>query len=199
MDILNVLLCGVGGQGILTCGRVMALAALEAGLDVKMSEVHGMAQRGGNVDTHVRIGPCVHSALIPRGGAHVLVAFEKLEALRYLDHLRSDGVAYVCPTEIHPLSLSLKRGEGYLADLDDVLQARAPRLVWVDAPRVAAQLGEARMLNLIVLGAVSGRLPLQPAHWEAAIRERFPERLHGACLEAFQKGVELVAHVPRAA
>ncbi len=95
MDITNVMFAGVGGQGILTSGRLLALAALHAGLDVKMSEVHGMSQRGGNVDTHVRIGPEVPSSLIPKGGAHFLVSFEKLEALRYLDYLRPDGVAFV--------------------------------------------------------------------------------------------------------
>src|SRR5512137_1604777 len=107
MEITNILFAGVGGQGILTSSRVLALAALHAGLDVKMSEVHGMAQRGGNVDTHVRVGKEVPSCLIPKGGAQFLVAFEKLEALRYMDYLYPQGVAYVCPLEIPPLTQSL--------------------------------------------------------------------------------------------
>ena len=93
--ITNVLLSGVGGQGILTASRLLALAAPHHGLDVKMSEVHGMSQRGGNVDTHVRIGPEVPSSLIPKGGADFLVSFEKLEALRDVDRLLEEKAPHL--------------------------------------------------------------------------------------------------------
>ena len=193
MEITNILFAGVGGQGILTSSRVLALAALHAGLDVKMSEVHGMAQRGGNVDTHVRVGTQVPSCLIPKGGAHFLVAFEKLEALRYLDYLRPDGVAFVCPLEIPPLTQSLKKGAGYLKDIDGILTAKAPELHWVDAVNMARSVGDLRMVNLILLGALSRRLPISDEDWKAAIRERFPAKVHDACLKAFQMGVQNVA------
>ncbi len=88
MKITNIMLSGVGGQGILTSGRILALAAIDAGLDVKMSEVHGMSQRGGNVDSHIRIGEKVPSSLIPKGGADYLISFEMMEALRYMDYLK---------------------------------------------------------------------------------------------------------------
>lgn len=192
MEITNILFAGVGGQGILTSSRVLALAALHAGLDVKMSEVHGMAQRGGNVDTHVRLGPQVPSCLIPKGGAHFLVAFEKLEALRYLDYLRPDGAAFVCPLEIPPLAQSLKKGAGYLKDIDGILTAKAPELHWVDAVNIARSAGDLRMVNLILLGALSSRLPMSDEDWKAAIRERFPAKVQDACLKAFQMGVEHV-------
>jgi len=189
MEITNVMLSGVGGQGILTSGRVIALAALQAGLDVKMSEVHGMSQRGGNVDTHVRIGPVVPASLIPKGGAHFLVSFEKMEALRYLDFLRPDGVAFVSRHEISPLSQNLKEDSGYVADIDKKLAKKAPTLVWVDAVEIAKELGDLRMTNVILLGALSNRLTaLTAEHWEAAIRERFAKKAQDACLEAFRRG-----------
>jgi len=194
MEITNVLLSGVGGQGILTSGRLLALAALAAGLDVKMSEVHGMSQRGGNVDTHVRLGRVVPSPLIPRGGAHFLVSFEKLEALRYLDFLRADGVAFVNRLEIPPLATSLKEGASYVKDIDAVLEAKAPTLVWVDGSALARELGDARMVNVILLGALATRLTLlAPGHWEAAVRERFGPKLQATVLSAFKRGMDYAA------
>lgn len=193
MDVFNILFCGIGGQGIVTSSRILALASMHAGMDVKMSEVHGMAQRGGSVDTHVRIGFEVPSSLIPRGGAHFLVAFEKLEAVRYLDFLRPDGLLLACSLEVPPISLSLKKDSAYPRGLDEILQEKAPRLVWVDAERLANELGDLRMVNVILLGALAPTVPwTRQEHWERAIRERFPERLHEACLKAFNKGVEHV-------
>jgi indolepyruvate ferredoxin oxidoreductase beta subunit len=193
MDITNILFSGVGGQGILTSSRVLALAAVDAGLDVKMSEVHGMAQRGGNVDTHVRIGKDVPSSLIPRGGAHFLVSFEKLEALRYMDYLRPDGIAFACPHEIPPLTQNLRKNQGYIQDIDKLLSSKAPKLVWVDAVTIAREVGDHRMVNIIMLGALSHCLSMSPDNWEAAIRERFPKKIQDACLDAFRRGVEHVA------
>mgnify|MGYP000738481870 CR=1 FL=1 len=192
MGITNVLFAGVGGQGILTSGRILAIAALHAGLDVKMSEVHGMSQRGGNVDVHVRVGPDVPSSLIPRGGAHFLVAFEKLEALRYLDYLRPDGVAFANRLEIPPVATSLKEGASYVPDIDAVLAAKAPKLVWVDGAAIAAELGDSRLVNTVLIGALSSHLPfLKAGDWEAAIRERFKAKLQDINLKAFARGAEV--------
>ena len=190
--IYNVLLSGVGGQGILTAGRLLASAALHRGLDVKMSEVHGMSQRGGNVDTHVRIGPEVPSSLIPKGGADFLVSFEKLEALRYLDYLKPDGVAFVNRLEISPLTLALKQ-PNYVDDVDRILEEKAPHLVWVDGTEMARELGDVRTVNVILLGALATRLPfLEEADWEAAVKERFAKaEVRQAVLAAFRKGAEV--------
>jgi indolepyruvate ferredoxin oxidoreductase beta subunit len=189
--IVNVLLSGVGGQGILTAGRLLALAALHRDLDVKMSEVHGMSQRGGNVDTHVRLGAAVPSSLIPRGGADFLVSFEKLEALRYLDYLKPDGVAFVNRLEISPLTVALKK-PNYVDDVDRVLEEKAPHLVWVDGTEMAREMGDVRMVNVILLGALATRLPaLEDADWEAAAKERFKKpKVQDAVLAAFRKGAE---------
>lgn len=193
MDITNVLFSGVGGQGILTSGRLLGLAALRAGLDVKMSEVHGMSQRGGNVDAHVRIGAVVPSPLIPKGGAHFLVSFEKLEALRYMDFLRPDGVVLTSDLEIFPLSSNLKK-TSYVKDIDAVLAHKSPRLLLLKAPEEARALGDVRMVNVILLGALSTFLPLAPEHWEAAVRERFPAKIQETCWKAFLRGAELAVN-----
>ena len=189
--ITNVLLSGVGGQGILTASRLLAMAALHRGLDVKMSEVHGMAQRGGNVDTHVRIGGAVPSSLIPKGGADFLVSFEKLEALRYLDYLRPDGVVFVNRLEISPLTRALKQ-PNYVDDVDRLLEEKAPHLVWVDGTEMARELGDVRTVNVILLGALATRLPfLEEADWEAAVKERFAKaKVREAVLAGFRKGAE---------
>jgi indolepyruvate ferredoxin oxidoreductase beta subunit len=193
MEITNVLFSGVGGQGILTSGRLLGLAALQAGLDVKMSEVHGMSQRGGNVDAHVRIGEVVPSPLIPKGGAHFLVAFEKLEALRYMDFLRPDGVVLVSDLEIHPLASNLKESS-YVEGIDTVLAQKAPRLVLLHALEEARTFGDVRMVNVLLLGALSTFLKIVPEHWEAAVRERFPAKIQETCWKAFQRGAELAVN-----
>jgi indolepyruvate ferredoxin oxidoreductase beta subunit len=189
--ITNILLSGVGGQGILTASRLLALAALHRGLDVKMSEVHGMSQRGGNVDTHVRLGEAVPSPMIPKGGAHFLVSLEKLEALRYLDYLRPDGLAFVNRLEISPLTIALKQ-PNYVDDIDKILENKTPNLVWVDGTEMARELGDVRMVNVIMLGALATRLPfLEETDWEAAVKERFKKaKVQEAVMNAFRKGAE---------
>jgi indolepyruvate ferredoxin oxidoreductase beta subunit len=190
MEITNVLFSGVGGQGILTSGRLLGLAALRAGLDVKMSEVHGMSQRGGNVDAHVRIGAVVPSPLIPKGGAHFLVSFEKLEALRYMDFLRPDGVVLASDLEIHPLSSNLKESS-YVKGIDSVLAEKAPRLLLLHAIEEARTFGDVRMVNVLLLGALSTFLSIPAEHWEAAVRERFAPKVQDTCWQAFQRGAAL--------
>lgn len=190
MEITNILFSGVGGQGILTSSRILALAAVDAGLDVKMSEVHGMSQRGGNVDTHVRIGQEVPSSLIPKGGADFLVAFEKLEALRYMAFLKPDGVVFACPVEIPPLTRNLRKNTGYVEGIDEKLADHAPELKMIDAPTIAKEIGDVRMVNIIMLGALSTRMKIEKENWENGIRQRFSPKIHEACIAAFNRGRE---------
>lgn len=191
MKITNILLCGVGGQGILTSGRILGLAAINEGLDVKMSEVHGMAQRGGNVDSHIRIGGVVPSPLIPKGEADFLVSFEMMEGLRYLDYLKQEGMAIVSNVKITPLSSSLKKGASYVENIEEILQKKAPRLKIVDAEKIARELNDIRMVNLILLGALFKNFNLlKKESFEKAIKERFSEKIAPLCLKAFERGIE---------
>lgn len=191
MKITNIMLSGVGGQGILTSGRILALAAIDAGLDVKMSEVHGMSQRGGNVDSHIRIGEKVPSSLIPKGGADYLISFEMMEALRYMDYLKPDGKAYVSKLKITPLSSNLKKGGSYPENIEEMIVKKAPSVKLIDAESVVKELGDIRMVNIILLGALSKDIKvLGRGNFENAIRERFNKKVVDLCLKAFERGME---------
>lgn len=191
MEITNILLCGVGGQGILTSGRIIALAAMDANLDVKMSEVHGMAQRGGNVDSHIRIGKSVPSSLIPKGGADFLVSFEMLEAVRYLDYLKESGKCYVSNLKINPLSSSLKKGSNYPENIEEILKQKAKMVKIMEASKIAKELGDIRMVNVILLGALSKELKMiKKENFENAIKLRFSPKVAPLCLKAFERGIE---------
>ncbi len=191
MEITNILLCGVGGQGILTSGRILALASMDANLDVKMSEVHGMAQRGGNVDSHIRIGEKVPSSLIPKGGADFLVSFEMLEALRYLDFLKPQGMCFVSNLKITPLGSSLKKGASYPENIEEILKKKAPVLKIIEAEKIAKEIGDMRMVNVILLGALSKNLKiLTKTNFENGIKARFSPKIAPLCLKAFERGIE---------
>ncbi|MCX7831054.1 MAG: indolepyruvate oxidoreductase subunit beta [Acidobacteria bacterium] len=191
MKIINIMLSGVGGQGILTSGRILALAALDKGLDVKMSEVHGMSQRGGNVDSHIRIGENVPSSLIPKGGADYLLSFEMMEGLRYLDYLKPEGKAIISKLKITPLSSNLKKGASYPENIEETIIKKAPNVKFLEAEKIAKELGDIRMVNVILLGAMSKDFTLlDKSNFENAIKERFSPKVAPLCLKAFERGIE---------
>jgi indolepyruvate ferredoxin oxidoreductase, beta subunit len=188
----NIFLAGVGGQGILLASEVLGEAFLRAGHDVKKSEVHGMAQRGGAVTTHLRFGPTVHSPLIEPGTADLLLAFEKLEALRFLHMLAPGGTIVVNVQEIPPAPVSAGR-ERYPEGILERLREDTPRVHAVDALRAALALGEVRAVNLVLAGAASHFLPLSEAAYEAAIAARVKPRFVEVNMRAFRAGRALIA------
>ncbi len=172
---MNILVCGVGGQGVLLFSDIIANLALAAGLDVKKSEVHGMAQRGGSVTSHIRCNTKVHSPLIEEGTADLIVAFEQLEALRYIHFLAPDGWLIYDSLRIDPLPVQL----GMVENLSDTalqkrINYRAPRNQEVRAFETACQLGNPRVQNMVMLGAVS-------LFWE------FPETLYHQAINLLVK------------
>jgi indolepyruvate ferredoxin oxidoreductase beta subunit len=183
----SVLLAGVGGQGVLLASEVLAEAAAIAGNDVKKSEVHGMAQRGGSVVSHLRFGPQVHSPLIPRGGADYLVSFERLETLRYLEYLHRGSVVLVNNQEILPLPVSVGKAR-YPAGIEDRLAATGVRSVFVDGHAIALAAGNAKAVNAAILGALSAILSFAPEVWQEALRRQIPARLLEVNLRAFALG-----------
>lgn len=185
----NVLLCGTGGQGILLASEILGGAALIAGRDVKKSEVHGMAQRGGSVVSHVRYGTRVHSPLVEEGTAHLLVSMEKLEALRWSHFLAPGGKALVCDLEIVPLTVST--GQAEYPDVWSGLEARGVDFLRVGAVEEASRIGDRRVLNTVMAGAASVFLDIPHEAWLEAIRRRLPEKAHAANLEAFARGREI--------
>jgi len=189
--VTSVLLAGVGGQGVLLASEVLAEAAAIAGSDVKKSEVHGMAQRGGSVVSHLRFGPQVHSPLIPRGGADFLVSFERLETLRYLEYLHRGSVVLVNTQEILPLPVSVGKAR-YPRDVEERLGATGVRALFVDGHGIALAAGNAKAVNAVILGALSAILRFDAGVWEEALRRQIPSRLLEVNLRAFALGAAAV-------
>lgn len=181
----TVLLCGVGGQGTILAADILAHAALEAGVTVKVSEIHGMAQRGGAVTTVVRFGEEVHSMVADLGAADCVVSFETTEALRNLAYLKEGGFLLVADETIKPLPVQIgsaampANARGQLLDLGATL---------IPAGRLALEIGSPKSVNVVLLGALSTRLPFSEQAWESVIRQRVPQKTVDANLKAFHAG-----------
>lgn len=167
-EVKNILLCGVGGQGTILASKLLSYALVDAGYDVKMSEIHGMSQRGGSVTTQVRYGKEVHSPIIGKGSADILVSFEAMEALRYLDDLNPDGVAVVNRHEI-PTATTLSGQENYPSDVIRRVQDAA-RAHILDAAEIAKNLGNTKCMNVVLLGALIKLMKLEKLDWDAAFK-----------------------------
>ncbi len=189
MEQTNFLLVGVGGQGILTAGNILANLGLRAGYDVKKSEVHGMSQRGGAVNSHVRFGRTVYSPLISQGEADYLLAFEMLEALRWVRFLHSRSVVLVNEERLPPLAVT--SGGAHYPDPGEIhreLSNRADGVFFIEGPRLAQELGNPRVANVVLLGALSTFLPFSTELWEEVIEEQVPARHFALNRQAFCLG-----------
>lgn len=187
MKAQNFFLAGVGGQGILLAGEILCRVFMDEGLDVKKSEVHGMAQRGGSVTSHVRCGRKVSSPLIPEGQADVLVGFEALEALRWIHFLKKDGVLLVNKQKINPTTVTSGRMD-YPHRIYDLLKKKHPRTRIIDGLKLARKTGEVRTVNSVLVGAMSREIDIPEQSWRRAISERIPEKLVPVNLRAFELG-----------
>lgn len=187
--VTNVLLVGVGGQGVLLMSSIIARAAILAGLDVKSNEVHGMAQRGGSVLAQVRFGTRVFSPLVWEGTVDVLISLEKAEALRYAHYLAPGAIAVVSDQTIIPVTVSSGKAT-YPADMDDRLRRVFPRLSIIDATGVAQGAGNAKAANVVALGAASGALPSLGEYWVEAINQCVGEAHRELNIRAFRAGGE---------
>ena len=184
---LNITLVGVGGQGTLLASEILCQVALLSGKDVKKSEVHGMAQRGGSVVSQVRIGDKVHSPLIALGETDLLISFEKLEALRHAHFLSPDGVAMVNDQEIRPVTVSSGQAE-WPSDVDGMLSSTFSKLELIPALSMARELGNVRAVNLVMIGALSNHLDIDDATWQEAIKTLVKPRFVELNLKAFEAG-----------
>jgi indolepyruvate ferredoxin oxidoreductase, beta subunit len=186
----NFVLVGVGGQGTLLASNILADVGLAAGLDVKKSEVHGMSQRGGSVVSHVRWHPeHVASPLVGLGEADILLAFEKLEALRFVEFLKVGGTAIVNEMVIVPITVSA--GTGHYPDdaaLDAALAAVSAREIRVPGERLAQEAGNAKAANVVLLGAISRLLDLPEELWWRCLEQRVPKKFLDLNRTAFASG-----------
>lgn len=183
---VNVVICGVGGQGIILASNVLCHAAYLEGCDVKKSEVHGMAQRGGTVITHVRFGKKVYSPLIEEGHAEYLLAFEKLEALRYSHFLKKNGIAIVNERQIPPMSV-LVGSATYPSTIEQRLRSKCTPH-YIPAEKYASSLGNVKVVNIILLGVLSHFLSLREKSWRTAIEREVKPKYIELNKKAFLKG-----------
>ena len=185
----NIMIVGVGGQGTLLTSRILGGITVEAGYDVKLSEVHGMAQRGGSVVTYVRYGEKVAEPIVEEGQADVLIAFERLEALRYAHFLKKDGVIIVNDQRIDPMPAVTgvaKYPDGIIEEL-----SKKYRVVSVDAMDEAIKMGNSRVFNVIILGIAAKNMDFPKEQWIEVIKKTVPPKTIDINVAAFEKGYEL--------
>jgi indolepyruvate ferredoxin oxidoreductase, beta subunit len=203
IDTTNLIFAGVGGQGVLLIAEITALTAVRAGYDVKQTEVHGVSQRGGSVESHVRFGEVVHSPLVTPGQADVVIGLEKLEGLRYANFVRPSppaprptqgegGILLVNDHEIIPGSVA-NAVERYPHNSIDFLRDKGVRVIAVPASRLAQDLGDGRMANIVLLGALSTLIDLPEAAWQETLKAKLPAKYRDANLRAFTVGKESIA------
>ncbi len=186
-EVQGILLAGVGGQGILLASDILCRVFMASGLDVKKSEVHGMAQRGGCVTSHVRFGRTVHSPLSKKKDIDILVSFEKMDTLRYLDYVKDAGKVIINTEEIYPPAVNL--GEFlYPEDVTETVRRYFSEVTPIDAKALAARAGNNRAVNTVLLGAVSCFLNCSLVLWRKVLEHSFPEKLIAVNREAFRLG-----------
>lgn len=187
----SLIFAGVGGQGSLLMAELTSLVAVEEGYDVKQSEVHGVSQRGGSVETHVRFGEMVYSPIVTPGEADVVIALEKLEALRFGHFVNpQEGRILVNDYELVPGSVT-NAEQMYPYDAIEFLRNQGLTVVAIQASAIARELGDGRMANVVMLGVLSHWMPFSQEAWEHVLNTRIPERYRQPNLRAFAVGQSL--------
>ena len=182
----SILLVGVGGQGTILASKILITGLMEAGYDVKMSELHGMSQRGGSVSSQVRYGEKVYSPVIEKGAADMVVAFEKMEALRSLDYLKDGGTLVVNNEEIPSQSVVIGE-EAYPADVLEEIRRHVDQVKVVDASGMAQKLGNEKAANMVLLGTIIHAMGLEQIHWDAILKDNIKPKF----LELNQKAIQM--------
>jgi len=185
-----ILLVGVGGQGTILASKILSEGLVCEGYDVKMSEIHGMAQRGGSVTTQIIFGEKVASPIIGLGEADAIVAFEKVEAVRCLPYLKEEGTLLINDHEIYPLPV-LTGKEEYTANVTEFLQKKVKKCSVIAANHIALELGNTKAQNIVLLGAVIKALGLGNLAWEEILKQYLPPKLYDLNLKALQAGMNL--------
>lgn len=185
--ITNVLMVGVGGQGIVLASDIISLAALYAGHDVKKSEIHGMSQRGGSVFSHIRFGKKVHSPVIPEAQTDILVSLEEMETLRWLAYLNSETKIILTKTRILPPNVT-----AYPEQIEQELKKQFKNCVTIDPALIIAKMGSAKFVNTALLGTIATRLDFSDEAWQRALQDQVPEGTYEQNKAAFALGKTIV-------
>ena len=187
MNNLNIMLVGVGGQGTLLASRVLGTVALKMGYDVKVSEVHGMSQRGGSVVTYVKMGEKIYSPLIEKGEADVILAFEELEALRWMEYLKDGGRMIVKELEINPMPVIIGKAK-YPENIIGKLKAKLGNVSSINALKIARESGNIKTVNTVLIGLMAASTEIAREVWLDAMKEVIPQKLLEVNLKAFEAG-----------
>ncbi|MBQ6232478.1 MAG: indolepyruvate oxidoreductase subunit beta [Clostridia bacterium] len=188
MSITSIMIVGVGGQGTLLASRILGNTLIGAGYDVKVSEVHGMSQRGGSVTTYVRFGEKVWSPIIEKGGADIILSFELLEALRALPYLKRDGQIIVNAQQIDPMPVITGAAE-YPKGIEEALRERA-KLTAVDALVLAREAGSIKAVNVVLIGLLARNTSIPREQWEETLRTTVPPKFLDINMKAFELGYQ---------
>jgi len=190
---MNVMMTGVGGQGIILASDMLSEVMMRSGCDVKKSEIHGMAQRGGSVMSHVRFSERVASPLIPYGKCDILLSFEELEAARYVRYLKKDAVVIINRYRLAPPSVI--SGQEPYPDVVPIIRERTRNILLVEGSAIAEEMGNARGVNIILLGVLSTFLEPPESVWIDAINTMLKEKIRAANIEGFKRGRQLNSSV----
>jgi indolepyruvate ferredoxin oxidoreductase beta subunit len=191
MDKLNIMIVGVGGQGTLLASRILGAIAFKLNYDVKVSEVHGMSQRGGSVVTYIKFGPKIYSPLIEKGEADIIMAFEKLEALRWTEYLKNDGMMIINEQQIDPMPVITGMAK-YPSDIINIIKQKYKNVFTLDALKIARQCGNLKAVNLVLLGVMAAKTTIAKQVWDEAIRETVPAKVLNVNIEAFNAGYQAI-------
>ena len=189
----SIMLVGVGGQGTILASKLLTIGLMEAGYDVKMSEIHGMSQRGGSVSSQVRFGEKVYSPVIEKGGADILVSFEKMEALRWLEYLKPNGKIVVNDLKIDSIPILIGKAKYLVNEIDEELEKLNATVIKAEAK--AKELGNTKVMNIILLGSLVKSMELENIDWEQIIRNNVKEKFIEINLVAFDIGKKLVSDI----
>lgn len=188
MANLNIMIVGVGGQGTLLTSRIVGTVALNRGLDVKMSEVHGMAQRGGSVVTYVKVGEDIKSPIIEKGEADIVLCFEKLEALRWITYLKKGGKLIVNDQRIDPMPVIIGTAK-YPEDIILKLQSNYENIIAIDALSIAKECGTIKAVNTVLLGVMAKYIDIPKEEWLEAIKTTVKPKFIDINIMAFERGI----------
>jgi indolepyruvate ferredoxin oxidoreductase beta subunit len=189
MSDLNIMIVGVGGQGTLLASRLLGNVAMKQGFDVKVSEVHGMSQRGGSVVTYVKMGEKVYSPIIEKGEADYLLAFETLEALRWIDYLKKGGTLVLNDQQIDPMPVITGKAK-YPEKIIEGLRNGKVGMVAIDALHIARECGNIKTVNIVLTGVLARTSNIPREVWHEAMREVIPQKLLDVNLKAFDAGYD---------
>ncbi|NLV37471.1 MAG: indolepyruvate oxidoreductase subunit beta [Clostridiaceae bacterium] len=187
MSDLNIMIVGVGGQGTLMASRLLGNVAMQLGYDVKVSEVHGMSQRGGSVVTYVKMGKKIYSPIIEKGEADIILAFEKLEALRWIDYLKQGGALILNDQQIDPMPVITGKAI-YPESIIERFEDGGIRLFKVNGLQIAEECGNTKAVNVVLIGLLAATTSIDRDIWEKAMEQVIPQKVIEVNRKAFDKG-----------